>query len=194
MAIENVKFNYDNREICLVDLLPQIYRPIYDFRALSNASGTELSKLYQRVRSLLNDQFITTCSVDTLVKWEKYLKLTPSPTETVEERRFRVLANFKDIPPYTRRYLIKQLNKLCGEGNWRWHERYNQFCLIIEVSVNSPTNKETIAKFVRDIVPANIEVTVRDYSSEYRELRTFTHDELSEYTHSEIKNGEPFKQ
>lgn len=193
MATDNFKFNYDNREICLVDLLPQIYTPIYDFRALSNASGTELSKLYQRVRSLLDDQFITTCSLDTLIKWEKYLKLTPNPTDTVTERRFRVLANFKDIPPYTRRYLKKRLDELCGEGNWRWHERYNEYCLVIEVSVDSPTNKRTIERFVRNIVPANIEVIVRDYSSEYGELSIFTHGKLSEYTHGDIKNGEPFK-
>lgn len=190
-TVNDFKFTHDEREINLGDLLPQIYKSIYDFKSLCNASGFELSKLYERVRSILNDQFIETCSLDTIARWEKYLKITPSGTDTIEERRFRVLTNLKDIPPYTERYLGAKLTELLGEGNWRINRHYNDYLIVVEVATDSIVNKETISKFVRSVTPANMEVMVIDFTSTHQRLSSFTHAELSAYTHNELENGEP---
>ena len=42
-------FTHDERDICLLDLLPQIYHPIQDFQAMSNLSGEEVEELYSGV-------------------------------------------------------------------------------------------------------------------------------------------------
>lgn len=194
MATANdFEFKYDEREIKLIDLLPPIYKPIYDFRGMCNSSGEELSRLYGRLKSILEDQFITSCSVETLVKWEKYLGITPNGTDSVSERKFRVLAKLNDAPPYTDRYLEKRLNELCGEGYWRLHRDYDVYMLIVEISVDSEANTETVINMIREIIPANLELEVRNYRSRHSELATFTHEQLAEYTQDEIKYAEMFK-
>ena len=193
MAITDFKFTYDEREISLIDSLPQIYKPIYDFRGMCNSSGVELSKLYERLHNILEDQFVNTCSESVLAKWEKYLNVTPNGTDTLDERRFRVLTKLNDSPPYTDKYLEKRLNELCGEGQWRVHRDYDIYTLTVEVSLGSEANTETVLNMVRDIIPANIELVVRNYRSRHSELNTLTHEQLAAYTQDEIKYAEMFR-
>lgn len=193
MATSDFKFTYDEREINLLESLPQIYKPIYDFRGMCNSSGMELSKLYGRIHDILEDQFVNTCSEYVLAKWEKHLGITPNGTDTIDERRFRVLARLNDAPPYTDKYLEKRLNELCGEGYWRIHRDYDVYMLIVEVSLDSEANTETVLDMVRDIIPANLELEVRNYRSRHSELTAFTHEQLAAYTQDEIKYAEMFK-
>lgn len=190
---ESFSFTYDEREINLIDSLPEIYKPIYDFRGMCNSSGRELSELYAKVHTILEDQFINTCSATVLAKWEKYLGLTPNATDTLDERRFRVLTRLNDVPPYTDRYLEKRLNELCGEGYWRVYRDYDIYMLTVEVSLDSEANTETVLNMVRDIIPANMELVVQNYRSRHSELTAFTHEQLAAYTQDEIKYAEMFK-
>ena len=80
-----VSFSVLDREVDLIELLPQIYQPIYDFRAMANGCATELEPLYNGVFKILDDQFITTCDEDTLSKWEGYFGITPNGTDTLDE-------------------------------------------------------------------------------------------------------------
>jgi uncharacterized protein YmfQ (DUF2313 family) len=194
MVTDNgLSFVYDEREVNLLDLLPQIYKPIYDFRALANSSTSELSKLYRKLSNIVNDQFIKSCSEETITKWERYLNLIPNGGDTLEERKFRVLTRLNDSPPYTDRYLEKRLNELCGKGYWRVHKDYDVYMLTIEVSLDSEANTETVINMVRDIIPANIELVVRNYRSRHSELANLTHEELASYTQDGIKYAEMFK-
>jgi DNA-binding PadR family transcriptional regulator len=190
---KNVKFEYDGREISLIDLLPIIYHNILDYHAITDTSATELSPLYRNLSKLLNDQFISTASEEVIAKWEKYLDITPNGTDTLDERRFRIHVELNDTPPYTDKYLINKLDNLCGKGLWRWHRDYNEYTLVIEVSLESVANTESVINMVRNIIPANINLVVRNYRSRHSELGAFTHEELTTYTHDEIKYAEMFK-
>jgi hypothetical protein len=141
----------------------------------------------------LNDQFISTASEEVIAKWEKYLDITPNGTDTLDERRFRIHVELNDTPPYTDKYLINKLDNLCGKGLWRWHRDYNEYTLVIEVSLESVANTESVINMVRNIIPANINLVVRNYRSRHSELGAFTHEELTTYTHDEIKYAEMFK-
>ena len=98
-----------------------------------------------------------------------------------------------DSPPYTDKYLEKRLNELCGEGYWRVHRDYDVYRLIVEVSLDSVANTETVLTMVREIIPANMELDVRNYRSRHSELVVFTHDQLAAYTQDDIKYAEMFK-
>lgn len=187
---ETFKFTYDEREICLLDSLPQVYHQIYDFKGMSNSSGKEISNLYAGVKTIIDDQFITTASSATIARWEKYLGITPNSADTLDERRFRILARLNDNPPYTNRYLINKLNELCGEGYYRISQDYGNYKLTIEISLDSIANTDSMIELIRTIVPANIELVIRTFRSRHYEVSKFTHTQLNEYTHDEIENIE----
>lgn len=194
MSSEKFTFEYDDREICLLDLLPQIYHPILDYRAISNLSGREVSELYNGVKYIMDNNFITTASEDTLSKWEKYLNLVPNGTDTLDERRFRILAKLNDYPPYTDHYLVNKLTELCGADNFAIKKDYTNYKLEVLFSLASSTNEETIREVLRSIVPANLELSIQPFRSRYSELHAFTHEALSNYTHAEIETRVPIEQ
>ena len=188
MAIaNNFSFVYDERYISLIEKLPYIFRPIYDYRGMCDASGVELEALYKGVSQLLDDQFVQTASPNVIARWEKYCGIIPKATDTLEERRFRVLANLTDSPPYTDRYLNNLLNRLCGEGNWRIIRDYENYSLSVELSAESVANTETIMELVKKIIPANLKLTVQSYRSRHNELSEYTHEQLAAYTHNDIE-------
>ena len=189
MSVDNFEFVYEDREIALIDLLPLVYHPIQDFKSMTNTCGRELSELYSGVTYILESQFISDASPEILAKWEKYLGVTPNGTDTLEERRFRVLAKLNDSPPYTDKYLVNKLTELCGTDNFRITRDYSNYNLTIELSLDSLANTETVRKLVRDIIPANLVLTVKEYHARYNEVGQFTHEELTAYTYDEIAHA-----
>lgn len=186
----NHSFVYDEREVNLLETLPEIYQAIYDYRGMCNASAIELSKLYGNVITILDDQFITTCSSSVLAKWERYLGITPKGTDTLDERRFRILSKLNDTPPYTDRYLEKRLNELCGKDRWKVTKDYSNYKLVVEISLDSESNTETVSNLVRSIIPANIELVVDNYRVRHSDISALTHARLAKYTYDEIKYHE----
>lgn len=193
METTNTTFEYDGREISPYELLPEILKPVKDFKALCNDYAVELEKLYKIVKETLDNQFVETASESTIQKFEKRFGIVPNGTDTLDERKFRVLARLSDSPPYTDKYLEARLDALCGKGLWRSHKDYTEYTLVIEVSLDSVANTETVINNVKNIIPANLNLVVRNYRSRHSELGAFTHDQLAAYTQDEIKYAEMFK-
>lgn len=187
MAIaNNFSFVHDERDITLINRLPPVLQPIYDFRGMCDSSGYELRDLYLGVNGIFNDQFIQTASSEVLAKWEAYCGIIPNATDTLEERRFRILTKLNDAPPYTDHYLENRLNELCGEGYWRIVRDYNRYSIVVELSMESLVNTETVMKMVKDIIPANLELTVQHYKARHYEVGEYTHEQLAAYSHQAI--------
>ena len=187
MASEKFTFTYDEREISLLDSLPQVYHPIADFRAMSNASGHELSKLYDHVKYIVDNSFIESSSEEIIGKWENYLRITPNGTDTLDERKFRILTKLNDCPPYTDQYLVNKLTEICGSDNFHIYKEYDQYKLTVEISLDSQANTNTVIDLVKSIIPANLELTVRTFRTRHYELEPFTHNDLAKYSQDDIK-------
>ena len=183
----NYTFTYDDREVALVNHLPPILRPIYDFRGLCDANGMEVGTLYSHVKQLLDNQFIATASSDMIAKWEKYMRITPNATDTLEERKFRILARLNDLPPYTDTYLEKKLDELCGKNCWRIFRDYDKYELTIQLTAGTPANTKTVSDLLRQIIPANMKLVVQNFRVRHSELTTLSHSALNKYTHEQIK-------
>ena len=187
MDVKKYTFTHDERDVCLLESLPQLYHPIEDFQASCNVSGEEVEKLYSGVRDILNSAFVQTGDEFTLSKWERYLRIASNREDTLENRRFRILAKLNDLPPYTDTYLVDKLTELCGEDKFRIFRNYTNYELIVEISLASEANTDIVGDIVRSIVPANLDVTIRSYRSRHYELEPFTHESLANYTHDQIK-------
>lgn len=188
MENKSYTFTYDSREITVRDLLPLILKPIQDFQGLTDGYGVELHDLYTGVHQIFDDNFINTASDKTLAKWEKWLDVLPNTTDTLDERRFRIIAMLTDMPPYTDRYLENKVRELCGDA-FRIVRDYKNYKLSIELSLNSKTNTDTVLRVVKDLIPANIELYVGEFAARYYELSQYTHEQLASFTHTQIRSN-----
>ena len=185
-------FVYDGRTISPIKYLPELLQPIQDFQGLNDAYKAELKDLYEACAALFDDQFISTASETILAKWENHLGILPNATDTLDERRFRILAKLNDTPPYTERYLKNKLVELCSDGEFELEIDIPNYTVRVGVTLNSPANTETINAWLRELLPANLLLSVYQVLARHYELVGFTHNDLSHYTHNQIKYREIF--
>lgn len=185
-------FVYDGRTISPIKYLPELLQPIQDFQGLNDAYKAELKDLYEACAVLFDDQFITTASETILAKWENHLGILPNATDTLDERRFRILAKLNDTPPYTERYLKNKLVELCSDGEFELEIDIPNYTVRVGVTLNSMANTDTINAWLRELLPANLLLSVYQVLTRYYELVGFTHDDLAQYTHEQIKYREIF--
>ena len=185
-------FVYDGRTISPIKYLPELLQPIQDFQGLNDAYKAELKDLYEACAALFDDQFISTASETILAKWENHLGILPNATDTLDERRFRILAKINDTPPYTERYLKNKLTELCSDGEFELEIDIPNYTVRVGVTLNSPANTDTIYAWLRELLPANLLLSVYQVLTRHYELVGFTHNDLSQYTHNQIKYREIF--
>ena len=185
-------FVYDGRTISPIKYLPELLQPIQDFQGLNDAYKAELKDLYEACAALFDDQFISTASETILAKWENHLGILPNATDTLDERRFRILAKLNDTPPYTERYLKNKLVELCSDGEFELEIDIPNYTVSVGVTLNSPANTDTIYAWLRELLPANLLLSVYQVLTRHYELVGLTHNDLSHYTHNQIKYREIF--
>ncbi|QTD40653.1 putative phage tail protein [Sporosarcina sp. Te-1] len=107
------------REIDLYPMLPPTVNEFVEFKEITKAQSVELNRIRLHLLDIFNDRFVHEATESGLRRWEKMLKIQRRSTDTLEERRFRILAKMNNRLPYTFRALIQRLNVLCGEGKYQ---------------------------------------------------------------------------
>ncbi len=116
------------------------------------------------------------------------LKIVPKVTDTLEDRKFRVLARYNSSIPYTYEHLLEQLTILCGEDGFTCELFNDEYRIKIRVELFVKVMYDEVEKMLARILPANI---VTDLSLRYNQhmtLKRFTHGELGVFTHDFLRN------
>lgn len=77
-----------------------------------------LEKLTKDIEEVDEDILITTATERGIARREKILGITPQATDSLEDRRYRVLVKWYDTYPYTENNLRERLDALVGAGNY----------------------------------------------------------------------------
>lgn len=137
--------------------LPDYYREIEDFKALSNTETIELDNMEIAIQQLLNDQFVMTASVDAIKRRERMLGIQADPTaESLDFRRKRLINRYSTKPPFTRRWLQQQLDRLVGPGMTIVSVDPQQFILIVTANIENANVFREVIHTVDVVKPANM--------------------------------------
>lgn len=137
--------------------LPDYYREIEDFKALSNTETIELDNMEIAIQQLLNDQFVMTASVDAIKRRERMLGIQADPTaESLDFRRKRLINRYSTKPPFTRRWLQQQLDRLVGPGMTIVSVDPQQFILIVTANIENANVFREVIHTVDAVKPANM--------------------------------------
>jgi hypothetical protein len=140
----------------LLDYLPEMLREIYEFQAICSAGDNELDKLKDELAAAVDDNFVYTLSESGCARWEKMLSLTPKATDTIADRRFRILTKLNHNLPYTMRCLEQLLEMYCGEDNFRVVTNFDVYALRIETHFTVYSLLCELRKTLNAMIPANI--------------------------------------
>ena len=176
------------REGNILSYLPEVFKSIREMTAHAEAVNPEITALWEEIEKAYNDQYLYTMTENGVKRWEKMLKIEPMGTDTLEDRRFRIINRLNAQLPYTYRMLEHHMNQMCGEGGYTMKYTPEDWKLTVKVALTQKKQFAEILDLINTMIPANI---VLDYDllyNSYELLAGYTHEQLAAYTHGQLRN------
>lgn len=171
----------------LQDYLPPILLKTYEFPLLCETEQPEIDRLHDAADAVLDAQFISTAGETAIARYEKIFGITPMDTDTLAERRFKVLAKINAQLPFSVRRLRQQLATLCGDDGYKLELDGGRYTLTVKVALTAKRNHQAAEELLANIVPANMVCTCSLLYNQHADLTRFTHAQLALLTHFAIR-------
>lgn len=172
----------------LIKYLPYVVRDYPEFQGITGSEQPEFERAWASADDLLNNQFISTAGSMGLSRWEKILGITPKGTDTLEDRRFRIMTRINEELPYTVPQLRNILETLCGAGNYSAEVVEDTYQLIVKIGLAAKNNFSDVEALLDRVVPQNMIVNLLQLYNTHAELGLLTHEQLAAYTHNQLRN------
>ena len=171
----------------LQDYLPPILLKTYEFPLLCKTEQPEIDRLHDAADAVLDAQFLSTAGEYAIQRYEKIFGVVPQNTDTLDERRFKVLTRINTQLPFSVRRLRQQLETLCGADGYKFKVSGGKYTLSGKVALTAKRNQQAVEELLADIVPANMVCTTSLLYNQHADLTRFTHAQLALLTHFEIR-------
>lgn len=171
----------------LQDYLPPILLKTYEFPLLCETEQLEIDRLHDAADAVLDAQFLSTAGEYAIQRYEKIFGVVPQDTDTLDERRFKVLTRINTQLPFSVRRLRQQLETLCGADGYKLELDGDRYTLTVKVALTAKRNQQAVEELLADIVPANMVCTTSLLYNQHADLTRFTHAQLALLTHFEIR-------
>ena len=173
----------------LIDYLPTFERNIKEFDAiLTKAEDPEVNIGWDAIVGAFDDQFISDANENGVSRMEKIMKIVPKATDTLDSRKFTLLTRTSEQPPFTITALKKQLETLCGEGNYEVTRDVEAKALYVKVALVASSSFKDVGVLLERIVPANMTIDLTLKYNRNELYTTYTHEALQSFTHERLRN------
>jgi len=172
----------------LINYLPEVLREYREFKAITSAEQDEMDTLWDALANALTDQFIWDATENGVKRWEAILKIYPKASDSLDDRKFRIIAKINEQSPFTITSLNQQLTNLCGADGYTSILQNTIYKLIVRVALTRKANYDDVEKLLRRVAPANIDVDLSLLYNQHSLLAGYTHMQLSTYTYNQIRN------
>lgn len=143
------------REIKLLEYLPEILQPIREYQLLSEVESPEITRLYQEIERLLQNSFIETADVQGIKRWEQLLGIQ-AESQNLEERRTAILGRWNRSLPYTMTRLREYLDVLASSEGYQLSLRPQNYYLELLAEDQPLAVLRAMRSLVQAMIPANL--------------------------------------
>lgn len=171
----------------LIEYLPPYMQEYLEMQKIMEAQQYKVDLLWTAAENALADQFILDATAYGVSRWESMLDISPKDTDTLDERKFRILTRLNQELPYTLRKLERTLTSLCGADGFVIDLQPNQYSISVKLGLENESNYAEVEKIMRKMIPANMIQYVQIMYNTHLVLSPFTHEFLSAYTHDQLK-------
>ena len=146
----------ENRVVAIEKYWAAVVGNTEEFKQLSIAENQEFNKLSECIRRVLQDSFIQDSTDYGVKRWESMLKIIPDSTDTLEDRKIRILTLLNIQLPYTWRILQQMISSFVGEGNYKINYINDCSKLIIRIKIDTDSQYTTVLNLLKNVVPQNV--------------------------------------
>lgn len=136
---------------------PRFYDGYVEIDAIIDTEDKAFEEIGANFRRAINNQFIKLADETGISAYEVLFDVIADPsTETLEERRDRLLNRVSVIPYYTTIFLRNRLDSLIGAGLYNLIIDYDNYTLYLESAAENQLYYNEIAVLMSNIKPCNI--------------------------------------
>lgn len=136
---------------------PRFYDGYVEIDAIIDTEDKAFEEIGVNFRRAINNQFIKLADETGISAYEVLFDMIADPsTETLEERRDRLLNRVSVIPYYTTIFLRNRLDSLIGAGLYNLIIDYDNYTLYLESAAKNQLYYNEIALLMSNIKPCNI--------------------------------------
>lgn len=178
------------RSINLINRLPPEIQDKKEYIQIFQTQNKEFVFLWNKIDDCLKDQYLHELTLNGVKRWEKIMKITPKASETLEDRRFRIINRFLNKLPYTMTSLKQILNTLCGENGYTLDYDIATFTLKIRLNLTVKNQLDEVKRTLKHIVPTNVVQDIDLLYNTWGMVKNKTWGEMKNLTWLEAKMHE----
>lgn len=175
----------------LIEHMPKYYENSDTVKQIIFPIDRENLLMEDKIDSTVKEFVVSSASAYQLWRYEEEYGLPIDPQGlTLEERRSRVRAKMRMVGAVNKE-MLKNVVSAWSNADVEIIEDYGNYTVIIEFvnQIGIPTNIADVYNAVNEIIPAHLIVAYIFKFRQHQELRGFTHQQLSVYTHGTIREG-----
>jgi hypothetical protein len=159
-----------------------------EMNAIMEAEQPEIDRLWFSVKNAFADQYIVDATEYGVMRWESMLNISPKATETLDERKFRILARLNQELPYTLIRLREVLTTLCGADGFSIDLQANQYHIEIRLGVGNHNKYQEVVSLLNKMLPANLTQYIRLMYNTHTMVGLCRHMDLAAFTHKSVRS------
>lgn len=171
----------------LLDYLPQFMQDMKEIKVLLSAEDMDIEALKVDVENVFKDQYFLESTENGLKHYEEMLGIVPKLTDSIETRRFRLLARFNEQLPYTEITIKRQLEILCGKDGCSFEVIFNEYRVIVKIALISKVMFDEAKKLLERVLPANLILDLDLMYNQHLTLEKLTHKEMNKFKHIDLR-------
>lgn len=172
----------------LINYLPHFMQVYRELKSIMDTEQVEIDQLWMEAENALADQFILEATENGVKRWESMLGISPKDTDTLDERKFRILTKLNQELPYTLRKLEQTLTNLCGNNMFSIEVTAAEYHIEIKLGVANKNNYQEVVDVLKKMIPANMTQWVQIMYNSHNVLAGLTHAEMTAYSHEQLRN------
>lgn len=191
----SVKLNTDknfnrNRDIDIKQFMPTVLRDVDEVKTIMAVQNDEMKKHWDITEEIFDNQFICTAKLSGIKLFENMHQLSPSTTDSLEQRRLRIYILYNRTAPYTRKYMMQFLDGTIGAGNYDLRFYTGEFRLEIDFYQFDTDLIRSIAEWLEDVTPYTLGIT--RYSVKRADTKLYVGGAVRRTTIYKLSTGAPW--
>ena len=169
--------NFNNiRTIDLKEYLPDVLKDVQEMRAIMEAETPEVQAIWDACEDCMNDQFISEATENGVARREKMLGITPFATDTLDDRKLRLLSRYNE-----------NIESLCGAGGYILTITTATFTVNVKVALGVKKQETIISETLERILPYNMVFTVELLYNTWAKVKPYKWSEVKPLTWKDLK-------
>ena len=172
----------------LIDYLPHYMQEYMEIKEIMKAEQPEIDALWSSVENAFADQYILDATEYGVMRWESMLDISPKDTDTLDERKFRILTRLNQELPYTLTKLKEALTTLCGADGFSINLQAAHYHIEIKLALGHHNNYQEVVGLLNKMIPANLTQYIKLMYNTNNSVGLYRHMDLAAYTHHFIRS------